>query len=555
MLKELRIANYALIDEIEIHFAKNLNVITGETGAGKSILLGALELVLGKRADTSVLFNKDKKCVVEAVFVTKNESIKTFLVENELDLDTNIIIRREIANNGKSRAFINDTPVTLNQLSELSGKLIDIHSQYHSLQLNDHTFQMNILDAVAKNTSLVNNYQVLYKKLRYLDKKIEELTEKEKKSQKDQDYFLYQLNEITNLQLIPEQDTLLEEELLTLSNAEKIKENIEKSLHDLDENEFSVLQIMKGIRKAIQDISKFNPRIEGYLSRIEQVETDLKDLIPEMLSFLDHIEIDGKRLNEITERLDEINRLLAKHQLSGIYELIELKKSLQAKINSLFSVKKEIQDLRSEYEIVETKLKEYAVELHMLRTEITPKVEKLLIDLLSMVGMKNSKIHFSVMTDNNHQFMPNGTDHIDIMFSSNPGIDMQSVSKVASGGELSRLMLCIKYILAGSVLLPTIIFDEIDLGISGEISFKVGKLLSEMSLKHQIIAITHLPQVASFGKEHFKVYKTADSHETHTYIKKLKLEERIEELAKMIGGEHPNPHAVENAKELIKNSL
>ncbi|MBT5990567.1 MAG: DNA repair protein RecN [Bacteroidetes bacterium] len=553
MLKSLRIQNYALIDEIEIDFDSGFNVITGETGAGKSIILGALELILGKRVDTSVLFNPNKKCIIEGSFSLENDKQKQFFQTHDLDFDEHTIIRREISNSGKSRAFINDVPVTINILTDFSSLLLDIHSQYQTLLLNTNEFQFSILDAVAENKSLLIQYHKEYTNLLQLKKELNTLIQQESKAKKDLDYFEFQQKEIASLCLVAETDSKLEDELLTLSNAEKIKDTLDQLVYSFDDAEDSISQKLAEARKQMAGIASFNIKLEEFLRQIESVEIELKEIIPEMAAFSEKVDIDNQKLDELTVRFNAINNLLSKHQLNTVEELIALEQDLHTKIAGISSLQESIQDKEKQIVSTSTLLQKQALSLSEKRQGVIPELESRLVLLLASVGMNNASIKFDLSQNNLEEITENGLNNLAVLFSSNTGIPMQLVSKVASGGELSRLMLCIKHILAGSTLLPSIIFDEIDLGISGEIAFKVGEMMSKMADNHQIIAISHLPQVASFGLSHFLVYKTSDQNTTHTHLRKLSLEERILELAKMIGGENPSPMAMESAKELVRN--
>jgi DNA repair protein RecN (Recombination protein N) len=553
MLKSLKIQNYALIDSIAIDFEKGFNAITGETGAGKSILLGALALILGKRVDTSVLFNADKKCIVEGGFSLSGEKQKDFLRNNDLDIEDINLIRREINSNGKSRAFINDTPVNLSILNSFASLLLDIHSQYQTLLLSDSRFQFSILDTFANNHSLLEHYQQSFQQLKRQEEQLHVLEAREKNAKKDLDYLSFQQKEIADLQLDIETDSQIENELLTLSNAEKIRETLHFLLYRFDESEESLLSILGEIRKQLGEISNYHPRLAEFHEQLQSFEIESKELLPEVSSFMDTIDIDNQRLDELNQRNNLINALYLKHQLSKVEDLLKLEKDLSEQIASITSLETDIADCRKEIASIRLQLEKEANALSEKRKQSIPSLEKQIIELLAKVGMKNARLSFRISHSEKHQFDEFGLDNLEILFSSNTGVPMQEITKVASGGELSRLMLCIKYILAGSALLPSIIFDEIDLGISGEIAFKVGELMAHMSEKHQVIAITHLPQVASFANAHFRVYKQSDQQTTHTHLTKLDEQERILELAKMIGGENPSPSAIENARELVKN--
>lgn len=550
MLENLKISNYAIINEIEIDFAKSLNVITGETGAGKSILLGALALILGNRVDKTALHNQNSKCIIEGVFDIQKLDIQNFFDKNDLDYETQTILRREIVPSGKSRAFINDTPVKLDILKELSEKFIDIHSQHQTIRLNDTSFQLSILDAYSGTKKDLSDYKKLFKEYKKFVQKLELLEVEERKAKKDLDYFNFQLEEIEKSGLEDNENEELEKEFLVLSNAEKIRNNINHILYSVDEDEQNILDKINELKSLFSEISGFDTKIEDFFKRMESVSLELKELSIDLATYKNQVEVDEKRIDEITDRLDLINQLLTKHQFKEVAELNDYANTLRTKIDGITSLEKEISETKNVIESTFGELTEKANLISELRHSHKTSVEEKLVALLQQVGMNNARIEFKL--DELEEFNDYGKDRLNIFFSSNTGIPLQPINKVASGGELSRLMLCIKYILVGTALLPTIVFDEIDLGISGEIAIKVGEMLGKLSNNHQVISITHLPQIAAMGKEHFLVYKTTENEQTNTKIKKLNKKEKIGELAKMIGGESAGEKAYQSSKELIK---
>ncbi|MEA3495812.1 MAG: DNA repair protein RecN [Bacteroidota bacterium] len=550
MLENLKISNYAIINEIEIDFAKSLNVITGETGAGKSILLGALALILGNRVDKTALHNQNSKCIIEGVFDIQKLDLQNFFDKNDLDYETQTILRREIVPSGKSRAFINDTPVKLDILKELSEKFIDIHSQHQTIRLNDTSFQLSILDAYSGTKKDLSDYKKLFKEYKKFVQKLELLEVEERKAKKDLDYFNFQLEEIEKSGLEDNENEELEKEFLVLSNAEKIRNNINHILYSVDEDEQNILDKINELKSLFSEISGFDTKIEDFFKRMESVSLELKELSIDLATYKNQVEVDEKRIDEITDRLDLINQLLTKHQFKEVAELNDYANTLRTKIDGITSLEKEISETKNVIESTFGELTEKANLISELRHSHKTSVEEKLVALLQQVGMNNARIEFKL--DELEEFNDYGKDRLNIFFSSNTGIPLQPINKVASGGELSRLMLCIKYILVGTALLPTIVFDEIDLGISGEIAIKVGEMLGKLSNNHQVISITHLPQIAAMGKEHFLVYKTTENEQTNTKIKKLNKKEKIGELAKMIGGESAGEKAYQSSKELIK---
>lgn len=550
MLEELKVNNYALIQDLYIRFGGKLNIITGETGTGKSILLGALSLIIGNRADTSVLYDKKRKCVVEGTFNIKDYGLESFYENNGLDYDNDTIIRREISPSGKSRAFINDTPVKLNVLKALGTQLVDIHSQNQTLKLNDPGFQLALLDNFAGNQNLINEYQATYFRYLKTSEKLNDLTEQEKQSRKTLDYYQYQLNEIEEANFHEEEENELQEEWETLSHAEKIKQHLEHVNHLLFDGEYSIQSQLAEVKKLLQPISGYNQKLESLYQRIDSLEIEIKDIVNDAIQFNDEVIVDDERLENVSERLELMNRLLNKHRLSSLSGLIQLGNELKNNINQISSLEDKIQKLDHEKNQLTQKLEQLAQTLSKNRKAKAPTVEAKLTTLLQSLGIPQARINIHL--EKTEEFNPSGKDKITILFSANKGTSLSPVQRVASGGELSRLMLGFKYLMVDSIFLPTIIFDEIDLGVSGEIAIKMGKMIQQLSHSHQVIAITHLPQVAASGDDHYAVYKKEVKDHTYSYITKLKATERIEELAKMLSGEQPSKVARQNARELIK---
>lgn len=549
MLRKLSIQNYALIDELEISFSENLNTITGETGAGKSILLGALSLIVGARADTSVLQDKTKKCVVEGLFNIADHALKVFFRDIELDYADETLIRREINPEGKSRAFINDTPVTLAVLKELGEKLIDIHSQHETLTLNSSGFQLSVLDSFASHNKLLAQYREEYAAYRVAEHELKDLIEKEAQSKKDLDYFQFQFNELEDAALKAGEQQLMEEELETLTNAEEIKTNLSRAYNSLEGSEANLIALLNEIRAALTPLGKFNSSIKAISERLGASSIELKDIASEISALEESTVHDAARIEELNEQLDTIYRLQKKHNVNDVAALIEIKDSLSNKLLDITSLDEQIGKLRAETEIKKNSLLQKANRLSKGREEAIPKMEKDISHSLSSLGMPNAR--FEIHNEKSDAFSANGIDNITFLFSANKGSAVKALNKVASGGELSRLMLSIKALVAKLTHLPSIIFDEIDTGVSGEIANKVGSIMEQMGSAMQVVVITHLAQIASKGDSHLFVYKEIKAGKTFTRIKKLNKEERVQEIAKMLSTENPTPAAIKNAKELL----
>jgi DNA repair protein RecN (Recombination protein N) len=549
VLNHLSVKNYALIDSVEIEFHKGLSIITGETGAGKSILMGALSLILGQRADSSVLKNKDGKCVIEGVFSIRNYDLKDFFIANEIDYGHETILRREITQDGKSRAFINDTPVNLNTLRDLGVKLVDIHSQHQNLDLNDSGFQLKVIDAYCGNSSLLNQYSMCFKEFISIKKELEQLTAQASKSNEDFGYFKYRHDELDKAKLNDGEKETLEEENKTLSHTEEIQRNLSIIFNYLSDNQESVIFSLNESQKAANQISGYLPKIEEISKRIESSFIEIKDIGSEVELLANKIQYDPERAAFVTERLDLIYTLFQKHKIDTIAGLIAIKEDLFKKINEIESFDDRLKALKSSFERKRLELESISQNLTDKRKKSFASIEQNVMEQLKNLGIPSAI--FQISHEMLEEFRPNGKDKINFLFSANKNGEAQNIARVASGGEISRLMLSIKSLLSQSASLPTIVFDEIDSGVSGEIADKMGGIMLKMSDYMQVVNITHLPQVAAKGNTHYLVYKKDLSDKTSTMIKKLNSEERLYEIAKMLSGENLSQQALENAKVLL----
>ncbi len=551
MLKHLSIQNYALIDKLEVDFSDGLTIITGETGAGKSILLGALGLIAGSRADTQSLQDKTKKCIVEASFNIKDYSLKDFFWINELDFEITTNIRREITPEGKSRAFINDTPVTLTQLKALAERLIDIHSQHQTLTLNGSEFQLSVVDAYANHSAVLAEYAVNFKQFKTLKNALNDLLLRESQAKKELDYFQFQFNELDEANLKPDEQSAMEQELETLNNAEDIKLNLSKAALGLNGGDQNLISSLNEIKSLVASFAKFKPEINELSIRLNSSYIELKDIGSELESLEQDIVYDPKRIEVLTFHLDAIYRLQQKHQVKSVEELIAIKDELSNKLLEFSSLENIIEKTKKELDSVQKTLSALAKKIAANRKKEIPKIEKEIASILFSLSMPNAQLKIEhIETDT---LGANGTDSVNFLFSANKGSDFKELNKVASGGELSRLMLSIKSLIAQLTALPTIIFDEIDTGVSGDVADKVGSIMNLMANAMQVITITHLPQIASKGQSHLFVYKEDKNNKTYSNIKKLSAEERVQEIAKMLSTGTPTAAAISNAKELLKN--
>ena len=551
MLKNLVIENYALIHELNISFGKGLTIITGETGAGKSIMLGALGLILGKRADTSVLYDKGKKCIVEGLFDISQYSLTPFFLENDLDYDSQVIIRREIAVSGKSRAFINDIPVTLEVLTGLSDQLIDIHSQHQHLNLHDYGFQLKVVDSYAGTLDLRAKYQTEYESLKALQRQLDQLKEEADKSKADLDYFTYQAGQLGEANLSDGEQEDLELELQKLTHAEEIKAALLAAMTLLAGESNSLIANLKEAMDHLLRAGKYLPLSGEIAKRCETSYIDLKDAAAEIENQYEKIDHDPERMALVKNRLDLLYGLEQKHRKASVKELMDLQQELESKILTITGYDSILEETAARLDEKSKVLRQLAEKLSRRRTDSFSSIEGQVVAMLHELGMPGAtfSIKHTALTD----FGPAGTDQVQFMFSANKNVAPQDISKVASGGELSRLMLTVKSLLSEATGLPTIVFDEIDTGVSGEVAEKVGNIIKRMAGKMQLINITHLPQIASKGETHLLVYKTESEHATVTKIKSLTPKERHLEIARMLSGEEITAAALENARELLKN--
>jgi DNA repair protein RecN (Recombination protein N) len=553
MLKRLAIRNYALIDNLDISFSNELNIMTGETGAGKSIILGALSLILGQRAEGKYFFNQQKKCVIEGTFEVNGFQLEDFFTENDLDYDRETVLRREISSDGKTRAFINDTPVNLALLKKLGEKLIDVHSQHATLEINDEEFQLLVIDTVAGNDDLLSDYRKTYKSYRNTQSRLKELISQSEQNKSDLDYFQFQFDELEKAGLSEAEQEELEQEQSELTHAEEIKRSLIISIGVLSENEPSVAVQIKEALINLANAEKFKPEIGKITERLNSALIEIKDLISELEDLEQKSLINESRLEEVNERLDLLYSLQKKHRVNSDTELIAVRDQFSIKINNILFADEDIEKLKTESDKLLLEMTYLANQISKRRTDSIPKVETQVMHTLSEIGMPNAVLQILNESLPEGKFDTNGNNQIRFLFSANKGQSPLPMNKVASGGELSRLMLAIKSLVAVHTSLPTIIFDEIDTGISGEVALRVGNIMEKLSKNMQVIAITHLPQIASKGNTHFCVYKDEESDITHTNIRELDKEERVMELAKMLSGNNPGESAIQNARELLLN--
>ena len=558
MLQQLYIHNYAIIDSIEINFSNQLNIITGETGAGKSILMGALSLILGERADTSVLLDKEKKCFIEGVFKTNQSAVKEFLQKSELDYEEEILIRREISSNGKSRAFINDTPVTLSQLKQLSSLLVDLHQQFETLELNTNDFQREVIDALAANGKLIEQYQSVFKNYRSVLKELEKLTSEQAVANREFDYNQFLFDELKEADFVENEIEKIDAEIKIMSNAENIKSILSEIYFELEESERPLVQQLKLITNQLQPLESVYPEIETLNARVHSLQIELQDISGEIGSINNKVSYDAEKINELNERMAVGYGLLKKHSVHTTAQLLEIKDHLANELEKVTNLTEAITEK-------EKQSQEYYKEALRLARSISEKRQKevkpfelKVNQLLAQVGMPNAKIKVDIKETAILNSFGNNT--IEFLFNANLSVIQANKStrfeplrKVASGGELSRLMLSIKSLVARSVQLPTLIFDEIDSGISGEAARQVGIIIKELSAAHQVISITHQPQIAAKANTHFFVYKEIKDDKIITAIKTLTADERITAIATMLSGRKPTAAAFENAREMMVN--
>ena len=550
MLQSLAIKNFALIEDIKIHFSKGFTIIPGETGSGKSILLDALALVLGRRADLSALRNPEEKCVVEAEFAIASYGLTDFFQQEELDYEPLTIIRREILPSGKSRAFVNDSPVTLDVLSSLGKALIDIHSQHDTQQLSEEDFQFFLIDSLAENTSLLEEYQAALKVYKGESKKLQELKTFQENTQKEHDYNTFVLSELQEIELEEGMQEELEAFYNQASNSETIRDNLTEAANLLAEEEQGIMTQMRDLSSLFSTLSSYSPQYSELYERIDATYIELDDLSREVYDLAENVEFDPKKLARAQKKLQKLYDLQKKHKVSTVSELILIKEALEEKVSQMENIEGDIEIAQKEVEKAFQSLSTLAQKLHKVREKVIPTLTKSLQDSLKDLGMPNAQFQISLTPSEHYQ--AKGNDSLSFLFSANKGGNFGVLKKTASGGELSRIMLTIKHILATKIALPTIIFDEIDTGVSGEIAHKMGEIMKQMSQSRQVFAISHLPQVASKGDVHIKIYKTDIAGRTTTQFQELSPEERIEEIAQMLGGKDITDSARAHARELLK---
>lgn len=548
MLKHLTIKNYALIRHLELEPSAHLNVVTGETGAGKSIMLGAIGLLMGNRAETKVLWDENEKCVTEGVFNIKDYKLKSFFKSEDLDYDDNTVIRREISPGGKSRAFINDTPVTLEVMKRVGSMLMDIHSQHETLLLGNQSFQLKLIDAYAENQSLLEQYAEVWSEYLKTKKEYETLTSEAETLRQEADYIRFQLDELTKANFEENEQSALESEIKIMEHAEEIKTRFQTVLELLSRSEYASRSSLGEARSHLQTVSSYADKYTGLFQRLDSVLIELDDLLGEIENEEERIEFDPERAEFVKERLSVLYRLLKKHRAADLKELLVIQENLREKDSITSNVDEALSKAKNAFDAADKKVRTFAAKISETRKKTLKPLSNQLVKLLQEVGILNATLQIDIQQT---EPTPTGIDKIDILFSANKGIAPRPLAQVASGGEFSRLMFCIKYVMAEKTAMPTLILDEIDSGISGEVAIKLGNLMKSMSKTHQLITISHLPQVAAKGDAHYFVYKDNSAAKTMSNIRELKKDERIQEIAKMIGGENPSKIALQNAQELL----
>ncbi len=548
MLKSLNIKNYALLEALEMHPSAALNIVTGETGAGKSIMLGAIGLLLGNRADKKALYNKDQKCVIEGAFTVSKFSLEPIFAEEDLDYDPVCILRREISPSGKSRAFVNDTPVRLETMRGVGQRLVDIHSQHDSLLLGDNSYQLTVIDAFVGNDKLQRQYRQCYSHFRRAATEYERLRTESDRLRLEDDFNRFLLEELSKASLGEHEQTQLEEELRMMENAGNIQEQMSQVQTLLGGEEMGVDTLLNQAKQSLGKLTRFSQKYESLHQRLESCLIELRDVQGEVEEEAQSVDFDHEKVEDTRNRLNNIYQLQQKHQVKTISELLLIQQTLEEKVSKVTHLDDEIARLKKVRDTAREEMLAQAAKLTASREKGFDKFARQIAQLLRNLGIPDAALHVERV-----EVPPteSGTDEINILFSANKGIAPQELKRVASGGEFSRLMFCIKYVLAGKTSLPTIIFDEIDTGVSGEIAIKMVGMMKEMAHNHQVLAISHLPQVAAKGDAHYFVYKDNSSRKAVSRIRQLNQAERVQEIAKMIGGNNPSSIAYENAKELL----
>lgn len=551
MLSHLLIKNYALIEHLELTPDGELNIITGETGAGKSIMLGAIGLLLGNRADTRVLYNPAQKCVIEGTYDVSGYLIEQLFEDEELDFSHTCVVRREISPSGKSRAFVNDTPVNLETLRRVTSQLMDIHSQHDSVLLGSNEYQLQIVDTYAQDDDLLRTYHTDYQQFRIRQVAYDKLQAEASSMRKEFDYNKFLYKELSKVQLQPDEQEQLEQELNVLENAEEIRERLQLAYEYLENPEQSVIELLKGAVSSLSAVSKLSGQYDPLHERAQSALIELRDLASEISHEQDSVETNEGRADTVRERLNAIYQLQTKHQVKSVAELLAIQADLERKVSKVLNLDEELEAAHQQAETARRQMQESAEGLSAARRVVLPFIEEEIGSLLGDLGMPNASLRIDAETG---KPTATGIDTVTFLFSANKGIKPQQLRNVASGGEFSRLMMAIKYILASKRSLPTIIFDEIDTGVSGEIAIKMGQMMRDMANNHQIIAITHLPQIAAKGKAHYFVYKDNTADKTVSRIRQLSFDERIQEIAQMIGGNNPSPSTIKHAREILKQN-
>lgn len=549
MLASISIKNYALINELHIDFSSGLSIITGETGAGKSILLGALGLVLGNRADSSTLKNTTRKCIVEAILSVEKYNLQDFFETEDIDYEINTIIRREILPSGKSRAFVNDTPVTLSVLTALRSKLIDIHSQHQTLQVSDQQFQFQLLDAFANNESKLASYQRGLTQYTSEKKKLEEILQAQREANLQYDYNAHLYNELLEANLVEDEQEALEEKLEKINNVEEIKQNLSEALQLTTDDTIGIQNLLYSLENKLTKIAPYSKEYQELSERISSVKIELDDIVSELESANEQVDFNPLEATQLNDRLQLIYNLQKKHYVNSISALLLILEELSTKVSTVENAEQRLLDQETIVTEIANKLDTIALKISEARKRIIPTVSKQLEAILDNLGMSHAR--FQIQNNITEQYYKNGKDVLSFLFSANKGGQFGELKKVASGGELSRIMLAIKKVMSENSQLPTIIFDEIDSGVSGEISNKMAHIMSQMSQQMQVITITHLPQIAAKGNQHYKVYKEELNNTTTTSLKQLSEDERIVEIAEMLSGKNISDSALTHARELL----
>ncbi len=549
MLSHLSIKNYALIRQLEIDLSGGLNVITGETGAGKSIVLGAIGLLLGERADSKTLWDENQKCIIEGSFSLEKDKIKSLLEAEDLDYADSTILRREVSANGKSRAFINDTPVTLDVMRKIGSHLMDIHSQHETLELGDRKFQLDLIDAFAGNSKIKDSYTQAWSEFVEAKRSYDQLIKESESLKAESDYVKFQLNELVSANLLETDQEVLEDEQKRSENIEEIKSRLQTIIQTLGNSEFAVTNLLANIRGELQALAQLSNGFSSLLQRLESTRIELNDILKEVESEDEQTEFNPARAEEINQRLSTIYHLQQKHRVKTITDLLSIQKELQEKSDKTNNLDDLLEQAASRLNQATQTLNRRAGELSNSRKKTFKDLSTQLVTLLKDLGMPDAQIKIE-----QEAIEPSstGADRIEVLFTANKGIAPKSLAQVASGGEFSRLMFAVKYVMAEKKTLPTLILDEIDNGVSGEVAFKLGALMKQMAQQHQLIAITHLPQIAAKGDNHYFVFKDSSQRKTESQIKELNKQERVTEIAKMIGGSAPSPVAIKNARELME---